>query len=329
MKHHTVKHSFGHIVLVRCICLIFSVFASSIALANPYKITVLATNISDYGGLGEWSFSALFEAEEESVLFDTGFKSDTVLHNVLHLGVDLSKVEKVVLSHFHSDHTGGLLVLRDYFVEANPKALSTVYVAKGFFKQRVTGEGVEVGPGSFTSAITFKSEAEKRGINFIEIGSPTEIAPALWLTGPVPRKVEAYNGPKGLFIDVDGRGTPDIIMDDQSLGYLTPKGWLMTSGCGHAGLINTGEVLQEIKDAPVVSIVGGFHLWRASNQVLSQTADWLESAGLELMMGGHCTGIAAAETIASQLGLPRSHISHAAIGSVITPDLKIIRSSVE
>ena len=59
MKHHTVKHRFGHTVVVRCICLIFSVVASSIALANPYKITVLATNISDYGGLGEWSFSAI------------------------------------------------------------------------------------------------------------------------------------------------------------------------------------------------------------------------------------------------------------------------------
>ena len=328
MKDCTRKYRYSH-AIQRCICLIFCLVACSIALANPYKITVLATNISDYGGLGEWSFSAVFEGEEESVLFDTGFKSDTVLHNVLHLGVDLSSVEKVVLSHFHSDHTGGLLVLRDYFSDANPKALSTVYVAKGFFSQRLTATGVGVGPGAFTSAMTFRKEAEKRGINFIEIESPTEIASALWLTGPVPRKIEAYNGPKGLFIEVDGDATPDIIMDDQSLGYLTSKGWLMTSGCGHAGLINTGEVLQEIKDAPIYSIVGGFHLWRASDQVLNQTADWLEKAGLELMMGGHCTGIAAAETIASQLGLPRSHISHAAIGSVITEDLQIIRSSIE
>ena len=72
-----------------------------------YRITVLATNIADYGGLGEWSFAALFESQQDAVLFDTGFKQDTVLHNVLHLGVDLSRVEKVVLSHFHSDHTGG------------------------------------------------------------------------------------------------------------------------------------------------------------------------------------------------------------------------------
>ena len=106
---------------------------SALGQTAPYQITVLATNISDYGGLGEWSFAALFEGEQDAVLFDTGFKEDTVLHNVLHLGVDLSGVEKVVLSHFHSDHTGGLLILREHFRPANEAALSQVYVAAGFF----------------------------------------------------------------------------------------------------------------------------------------------------------------------------------------------------
>ena len=117
--------------MARLLALIFVIWASPL-LANPYKITVLSTNIADYGGLGEWSFSAVFEGKTDSVLFDTGFRSDTVLHNVLHLGVDLSSVEKVVLSHFHSDHTGGLLVLREHFSKENPVALSKVFVADGF-----------------------------------------------------------------------------------------------------------------------------------------------------------------------------------------------------
>ena len=311
--------------LIWLACAVFSACLQ----AAPYQVTVLATNIADYGGLGEWSFAALFQSEQDAVLFDTGFKQDTVLHNVRHLNVDLSQVEKVVLSHFHSDHTGGLLMLREHFRPANETALSRVYVAKGFFDQRVTAAGVEVGPGEFASALEFKQAAEALGIRFFEIDTPTKIAPQLWLTGPVPRVEERYNGPAGLFISEDGELQPDIIMDDQSLGYLTDKGWLMTSGCGHSGLINTGKVLQSIKDAPIYSILGGFHLWQADNETLNRTASWLEEHGLGLMMGGHCTGIAAAETIASQLRLPRSHISHAAIGSVITPELTIIRSSVE
>lgn len=316
--------------LLRAVLLIMILLPfSQVSYSAPYRITVLATNISDYGGLGEWSFAALFQGEQEAVLFDTGFKEDTVLHNVLHLGVDLSRVETVVLSHFHSDHTGGLLILREHFRHANETALSLVYVAAGFFDQRTTATGIEVGPGDFASAQAFKDAAEALGIRFIEISAPTEIAPKLWLTGPVPRTEERYNGPPGLFITQNGELVPDIIMDDQSLGYLTEKGWLMTSGCGHSGLINTGKVLQSIKDEPIYSILGGFHLWQASTETLDRTADWLGEQGLGLMMGGHCTGIAAAETISSKLKLPRSQISHAAIGSVITQDLTIIRSSIE
>jgi len=315
--------------LIKVITLTLCATFSALGQTAPYQVTVLATNISDYGGLGEWSFAALFESDQDAVLFDTGFKENTVLHNVLHLGVDLSQVEKVVLSHFHSDHTGGLLILREHFRPANESALSQVYVAAGFFDQRVTETGVEVGPGDFAIAQDFRAAAEALGIRFIEVDEPTEIAPKLWLTGPVPRVEEHYNGPSGLFINRDGTSIPDIIIDDQSLGYLTDKGWLMTSGCGHSGLINTGKVLQSIKDEPIYSIVGGFHLWQADSETLNRTASWLGERGLGLMMGGHCTGIAAAETIASQLQLSRSQISHAAIGSVITPELTIVRSSVE
>jgi len=315
--------------LIKVITLTLCATFSALGQTAPYQVTVLATNISDYGGLGEWSFAALFESDQDAVLFDTGFKEKTVLHNVLHLGVDLSQVEKVVLSHFHSDHTGGLLILREHFRRANESALSQVYVAAGFFDQRVTETGVEVGPGDFAIAQDFRAAAEALGIRFIEVDEPTEIAPKLWLTGPVPRVEEHYNGPSGLFINRDGTSIPDIITDDQSLGYLTDKGWLMTSGCGHSGLINTGKVLQSIEDEPIYSIVGGFHLWQADSETLNRTASWLGERGLGLMMGGHCTGIAAAETIASQLQLSRSQISHAAIGSVITPELTIVRSSVE
>ncbi|NDH42089.1 MAG: MBL fold metallo-hydrolase, partial [Gammaproteobacteria bacterium] len=254
--------------LIKVITLTLCATFSALGQTAPYQVTVLATNISDYGGLGEWSFAALFESDQDAVLFDTGFKEDTVLHNVLHLGVDLSQVEKVVLSHFHSDHTGGLLILREHFRPANESALSQVYVAAGFFDQRVTETGVEVGPGDFAIAQDFRAAAEALGIRFIEVDEPTEIAPKLWLTGPVPRVEEHYNGPSGLFINRDGTSIPDIITDDQSLGYLTDKGWLMTSGCGHSGLINTGKVLQSIKDEPIYSIVGGFHLWQADSETL-------------------------------------------------------------
>ena len=155
------------------------------------------------------------------------------------------------------------------------------------------------------------------------------IAENLYATGTVQRDVEYYNGPKGLFIYEDGIPQPDIILDDQSLGMLTDEGWVMMSGCGHSGIINTAQKLQSIKDVPVYGAIGGFHLFKANDETINSTANWLKDNGMEKFMGGHCTGIHAATTIAQIIGIERQNLSHTAIGSVLTKDLKIIRSSVE
>ncbi|MDA9610178.1 MBL fold metallo-hydrolase [Gammaproteobacteria bacterium] len=308
------------------LCFIFSVNVN----AN-YEITVLATNISNYGGFGEWSFSALYESDKESILFDTGFHEDTVIHNAKVLNKDLSKVEKVILSHYHSDHTGGLIKLRNMYKKINEDAFSKVYVARGFFNQRYTSEGVKVGPGNFADANDFRDAAEEAGVIFIILDKHLEISKNLYATGTVSRTNETYNGPTGLVIsDPNSKSLiPDIILDDQSAGMLTENGWVMMSGCGHSGIINTAKKLQSIKDVPIYGAIGGFHLFKATNEVIDNTANWLKDAGMTKFMGGHCTGIYAAERVADIIGISRDNLSHTAIGSILTKDLSIIRSSVE
>ena len=296
-----------------------------------YEITVLATNISNYGGFGEWSFSALYENDKESILFDTGFHEDTVLHNAKILNKDLSKVEKVILSHFHSDHTGGLIKLRKTFKPFNENAFKYVYVTRGFFAQRYTASGDMVGPGNYSDASKFKQDAEKEGINFIILDSYKEVATNLFATGTVLRTDELYNGPKGLLVKDNKTNNlvKDIIIDDQSAGMLTNSGWIMMSGCGHSGIINTAKKLQSIHNVPIYGAIGGFHLFQASDGVIDKSAMWLKNAGMQKFMGGHCTGIYAAERVADIIGISRNNLSHTAIGSILTKDLSIIRSSVE
>jgi len=75
--------------------------------------------------------------------------------------------------------------------------------------------------------------------------------------------------------------------------------------------------------------MGGFHLFKASSNRVDKTGAWLKEKGLGLFMGGQCTGITAAERIANIVGLDRERLSHAAVGSVVTKELKFIRSSAE
>ena len=309
--------------------LLFFLFSSHLK-STEYEITILATNIANFGGIGEWSFSALLESEEESILFDTGFDENTVLHNANLLEKDLSKVEKVILSHFHGDHTGGLIKLRQTYMNSNPKAFSNVYVAEGFFDQRFDINGELRGfIGGFNNVSDFRKQAEDIGINFIVINDSYEIATNLILSGPVERIFERVVVSPGFYLKENGELVDDLLKDDQSLGIKTDKGWYMMSGCGHAGMMNTAHKFHQIENRDVYGAIGGFHLYRSSEEVIKNTAKSLKEFGLKQLVGGHCTGIHAARTIADIASITKDNLSHGAIGTVITKDLQIIRSSVE
>jgi 7,8-dihydropterin-6-yl-methyl-4-(beta-D-ribofuranosyl)aminobenzene 5'-phosphate synthase len=99
--------------------------------------------LADTRGIGEWGFAALVEADGHRVLLDTGARPETVLRNAAELGVDLTDVPDVVLSHHHGDHTGGLVTLRRELSKTNPKALARAYVGRDIFLSRPRDDGRE------------------------------------------------------------------------------------------------------------------------------------------------------------------------------------------
>ena len=105
---------------------------------STLRVRLLSTMLATRG-IGEWGFSALVEVDGRKILFDTGQHPDTVLRNAREIGIDLSDVQDVVLSHFHGDHTGGLLTLRTELSKRNPAAVSRIHVAKGIFASRRGG----------------------------------------------------------------------------------------------------------------------------------------------------------------------------------------------
>ena len=145
------------------------------------RITVLSTMVADYDYLGEWGFSALIESGGEKLLFDTGFRENTVLENAESLRVDLSAVEHVFRSHNHLDHTGGLIRLRETLMSINPKAMQYVHVGKGIFLERVF-DGK-----NWNTFMGYKEKLLSLGVEFIYHESPEEILPNICTTGLVPR----------------------------------------------------------------------------------------------------------------------------------------------
>jgi len=279
------------------------VFASSV------RVIVLSTMLADTEGVGEWGFAALVEADGRRILFDTGKFPETVLRNSRELGVDLSTVEEVILSHNHIDHTGGLVALRLELSKTHPKSLSRAHVGRGIFWER-PDDGPE------ESVLTVRKEYQELGGTFVEHAGPVEIHPGMWLTGPVPRihpernwsGVSKVRSPEGL--------VEDTIPEDQSLLIETASGLVVISGCGHAGIINTLEYARKtLKDAPIHAALGGFHLFRASTESLDWTGTKLREMGLENLLGAHCTGIEAVFRLRESAGLDRDHCLVGAVGA--------------
>src|SRR6202047_17373 len=73
------------------------------------KVTILYDAFGESKTLTkDWGFSALVEHDGKRILFDTGNDAAKFEHNVKALGVDLTKLDFVVISHRHADHATGL-----------------------------------------------------------------------------------------------------------------------------------------------------------------------------------------------------------------------------
>jgi 7,8-dihydropterin-6-yl-methyl-4-(beta-D-ribofuranosyl)aminobenzene 5'-phosphate synthase len=249
------------------------------------KVTILSTMLAEKG-IGEWGFAALVEADGHRILFDTGKRPDTVLINAGELGIDLSDVTDVVLSHNHGDHTGGLLTLRRHFLALGSDAMSKAHVAEGIFWER---------PEPAKSRLEqLQTEYNALGGGFVVHHSAAEIRPGIWLTGPVPRVHDEKNYPSrdSFVVKTPSGMAPDTIPESMSLVINTPRGLVVISGCGHAGIINTLEYSQKITGpAAIHAAIGGFHLAMASDEALAWTAGNLEKLGVENFIGAHCTGL--------------------------------------
>ena len=276
------------------------------------KITVLSTMLADGDELGEWGFAALVEVDGHRILFDTGARTDVVLKNAKTLNLDLTTVPDVVLSHWHSDHTGGFLTLRRDVMTKAAVALARTHVGEGLFASRTgTPPGVEL-----NQMLRVKPEYEQLGGTFVTHTKPAELYPGVWLTGPVPRKHPERNWSGRAQVRTSRGLVEDTVVDDMALVIDTGPGLVIVTGCGHAGVVNIAEHARTVvRPARVHALIGGIHLFNASDQTLSWTAEKLRGFGIDNLIGAHCTGIETVFKLRGDLGLNRATCVIAAVGA--------------
>lgn len=282
--------------------------------AESVEVTILSSNLANATTIGEWGFSALVEVDDHCVLFDAGDRADTVLRNSMALNVDLSCVTDIVLSHWHPDHMGGLITLFDDTRAKNPNAMKRVHVAEGFFLSRRNAS--LSGGAERNQMIEVREQLEAKGVKFNIYSEPTEILPSIWISGPVERTHAEKTYWSGIDVNIDGEWVADHVPDSQGLTIVTPEGPIVLLGCGHSGSVNLLEQVQrEIQDESIHALMGGMHLFSASDETLEWTTGKLVDIGVQNLMAGHCTGIEPMFRLREGLNLNRKTAVVGAVGS--------------
>lgn len=260
------------------------------------RITILTDNTvpgrSDV--IGEHGFSAFLETGKGAFLFDTG-KGKAVVHNALCLKKNIININKIVLSHAHGDHTGGLPEVLQILTSNK----TDVFAHRDIFADRFRGKNNPTYGGiPFT-----KGHLEKMGAHFVFNNEYVEIEEGVFLTGEVPRETSFEVGDMGdRFIIRGGKTEPDIILDDQSLVIRVEKGILIVLGCAHAGVINViNHAIKKSGVDNIYGIIGGTHIGLSGEEQLEKTIAALRNYKIEHFIPAHCTGPEASFRLKSEL----------------------------
>jgi 7,8-dihydropterin-6-yl-methyl-4-(beta-D-ribofuranosyl)aminobenzene 5'-phosphate synthase len=267
----------------------------------PNRVTILYDAFGKSVAMTKaWGYSALVEFGGKRILFDTGGNAEILEHNVKALGVDLSKLDFVVISHRHADHVSGL----NYLLRVNPTV--KIYtpaepwgpfgwaVPNGFYRK---GESLEAttryfdgNPPDMLSASSPWPQA-----NFVRVDATTEIAPGVFI---VPT-ISQVPGP--------------LELREISLAIRGPQGLIILDGCSHAGVEKILEAATKI-DPHIRVLFGGLHLVAAPDPDIQRISAALHDQWkLDYIAIGHCTG---EPTFALLQKTFQDHYIYAGVGTV-------------
>jgi 7,8-dihydropterin-6-yl-methyl-4-(beta-D-ribofuranosyl)aminobenzene 5'-phosphate synthase len=242
--------------------------------------------------LAEHGFSAVvsvFEQERaHKVLFDFGFSETGALQNARTMGVELSGVEALVLSHGHIDHHGGLPAILRHI---GRKGVELVVHPAAFRDARYLKVSDE---RAIRLPTPDRERLEREGARVVEAAQPRLLLGGrLLFLGEIPRRTAFERGmPKARYKE-GGAEKFDAIEDDSAVvAHVRGRGLVVLSGCAHSGIVNTVAYAREVTGVePVFAIMGGFHLTGPdAAEAVEPTVAALQAFAPRFIAPTHCTG---------------------------------------
>ncbi|MCL1848757.1 MAG: MBL fold metallo-hydrolase [Clostridiales bacterium] len=247
------------------------------------KITSLVENTRAGDHLScEAGLSLLVEWRDTVFLVDTG-ASDLFMENADTLEKDLSKVDYVILTHGHSDHSGGIRTLcqttrKKFQLVLNPSFFNKKFKRDNEYLRYIGND--------------FNEE-------FLQIENVTTVFPLInnfmlvegvYILSDIEAVAAFEDEPNDFIVLNAGEYTKDHFDDEQILVFDLPEGLVVIAGCAHRGIVNICETVKKRLQKPIHAIIGGLHLKDSGDARIEQTAAYLREEGIKALATGHCTG---------------------------------------
>jgi 7,8-dihydropterin-6-yl-methyl-4-(beta-D-ribofuranosyl)aminobenzene 5'-phosphate synthase len=253
--------------------------SSVLAQSKPAQITVLYDAFGKTSRMKkDWGFSALIEYGGKRILFDTGNNADIFAHNVKAKRINLRKLDFVVVSHRHGDHTSGL----NHLLKVNPTV--KIYAPQENFG--VFGASL---PGTFykrnESLAAEMRYFDGKAPDTIRFGSPWPRGNFTWVTNATEV------APGFHLILLNGIWGVDLEVKEIALAIDTPEGIVLVVGCSHPTIEKIVEAAKSALNKPVHLVLGGTHLLPAKDDQITSIATSLrDNLNVRYIAPVHCTG---------------------------------------
>jgi 7,8-dihydropterin-6-yl-methyl-4-(beta-D-ribofuranosyl)aminobenzene 5'-phosphate synthase len=290
-------------ISLRALAVFILLLAHMAVAGTPNRVTILYDSFGKSPTLTmDWGFAALVDYGGKRILFDTGNNAQIFEHNVKAAGVDLQKLDFVVMSHRHGDHMGGLA----YLLKVNPTV--KIYAPKE--RSGVYGDDQ---PSSTWYRKDPSLPAEQRYYS----GAPPEIIHMgeAWPSANfqlIDKNVEIVPGMYLIALVSDKPGTLEL--RELSLAIRTPDGLVLVVGCSHPGVEHIVQEATAI-DPHINLLLGGLHQIQAPDPEVERIARVLhDQYKLDRIAPGHCTGEPEFAALKKTFG---DHYLYAGVGSVV------------
>lgn len=245
---------------------------------TTHRVTILYDAFGGRAGLTrDWGFAALVEYGGKRILFDTGNNGAIFARNVRALRVDLTRLDFVVISHRHGDHTSGL----SHVLRLNPKV--KIYAPREAFG--AFGSAI---PGSF-----YRRDATlPDSMRYFAGSPPAELASGTVWPGANVQWIDTLTqvAPGVTIISTVSKTPGTLELRELSLVVHGPEGLVLLVGCSHPGIETILEASRPIGDR-VHLIFGGLHLPAAADTTIGRIVSSLRDHWrVARIAPGHCTG---------------------------------------